>query len=326
MARKNNKHILIDYENSIKKSNELSMAKLNQGLTLNQMQLLAYAIYSNQQNGKTEFHKADFEKKFSLSRYNTESARKDSRRLFKLEFSLDDLENNYFSYLHVFQRIEYKDGLFTFKWSEDMIPHILDLKDRYITNGMPILAEFKSEFSMILYDYLKSHYGYWRKLFTKEALMKLFCVEDKKTYQKNTGDFKKGVLNVAIAEINKHTELEVYYKDQKEGRAIVGFELIWSTGETVKSATKKQIKELKSIVDQIMEDWFEYVNIPNDEDREKAIRIVRETRDMVPFTQEPICITYNRADLLIKQANLNIKELHRLANKKESPYYNWLEE
>ena len=66
MVRKNEKKTLTNYENSIKKSNELSMAKLNQGLTLNQMQLLAFAIYSTQQNGITEFHKADFEKKFGI--------------------------------------------------------------------------------------------------------------------------------------------------------------------------------------------------------------------------------------------------------------------
>lgn len=32
--RKNNKEILIKYENSIKKSNEFSMAKLNHGLPI----------------------------------------------------------------------------------------------------------------------------------------------------------------------------------------------------------------------------------------------------------------------------------------------------
>jgi len=62
LARKNDKKQVVSYENSIKKSNELSMAKLSHGLTLQQMQLLAYAIYSTQQDGKTEFRKADFEK------------------------------------------------------------------------------------------------------------------------------------------------------------------------------------------------------------------------------------------------------------------------
>lgn len=42
--RKNNKLHTINFENSIKKSNQLSMAKLSQGLSLNQLQLLYFAI------------------------------------------------------------------------------------------------------------------------------------------------------------------------------------------------------------------------------------------------------------------------------------------
>ncbi|HLR68646.1 MAG TPA: hypothetical protein VK105_16225 [Virgibacillus sp.] len=36
MSRKNDKNQVVDYDDSFCKSNELSMAKLNQGLTLNQ--------------------------------------------------------------------------------------------------------------------------------------------------------------------------------------------------------------------------------------------------------------------------------------------------
>src|SRR3954464_8948931 len=117
--RKNDKKQVISYENSIKKSNELSMAKLNQGLTLNQMQLLAFAIYSTQQNAKTEFRKVAFEKKFGINEYRTEDAQKDVPKLSRLQFSVTDLENDIVDYLNIFQRIRYERGLFTFKWSED---------------------------------------------------------------------------------------------------------------------------------------------------------------------------------------------------------------
>ncbi|MBS4190154.1 replication initiation protein [Bacillus sp. FJAT-49705] len=99
--RKNEKKTLTNYENSIKKSNELSMAKLNQGLTLNQMKLLVYAIYSTQQDGKTEFNKVDFEEKFEIEKYQTRHAKEDAQRLLDLIFSIEDLENNYFEYYNV---------------------------------------------------------------------------------------------------------------------------------------------------------------------------------------------------------------------------------
>lgn len=328
MARHNDKKQVITYENTIKKSNELSMAKLNHGLTLNQMQLLAFAIYCTQQNGATEFRKADFEKKFEINQYRTEDARKDASKLSHLQFSIEDLEKDYFEYWNFFQGIRYKEGLFTFKWTEEMLPHILELKEKYITTDLTITAKFKSGFSWILYDYLKSHYGYWHKPLSKEALMRLFGVEEKKTYQKNTNDFKRIVLDTAIAEINEHTELEVRYKEEKKGRAIVGFDLIWSNGKTIPSATKKQISELTAILDIVFEDVFKFVNLKNDANREQAIEIVRSMEQMKVYTELPICITKEKADTLIQQANWNLRELNQFLKedgKKELPFYNWLE-
>lgn len=329
--RKNEKQSLIDYENTISKSNELSMAKMNQGLTLNQMQLLAFAIYSTQKNGATEFHKAEFEKKFELTKYNTTDAKKDTQKLLDIKFGIDDLENDYFEFWNVFQSIKYRGGIFSFKWTEDMLPHILELKEKYITTDLTITSKFKSGFSWILYDYLKAHYGYWHKPISKNALMRLFGVENKKTYQKNTGDFKKTVLDVAIAEINAFTELHVRYNVEKEGRAIVGFDLIWSNGKTISSATKSQIQELKAIVDVIFEDVFKYVNLKNDDNRHRAIDLIKEVEEMREFTIDLICITKEKADFLIQKANSNFRELERMVVEErnttsQAPFYNWLEE
>lgn len=327
--RKNEKQeLVINYENSIKKSNELSMAKLNSGLTLNQMQLLAYAIYATQQKNKTEFHKADFEKMFKLEKYQTKHAKEDVPKLSRLQFSVVDLEKNVVDYLNIFQRIRYDNGLFTFKWADDMVPHILGL-EKYNLVDLDVKSKFKSSFSWTLYDYLKAHYGYWHKPITKEALMKLFCVEDKKTYQNNTGDFKKTVLDVAIAEINDLTELEVRYTENKEGRSIVGFDLIWSNGPTSPSATKKQIREIKAIVDIVFEDVFKYVNLKNDENRQRAVDLVKEIEEMRGFTIEPICITKEKADFTIQKANSNLRELEQMLGEEQQSkpkFYNWLEE
>jgi plasmid replication initiation protein len=326
--RKNGKKTLTNYENSIKKSNELSMAKLNQGLTLNQMQLLAYAIYSTQQDGKTEFNKVDFEGKFEIEKYQTRHAKEDAQRLLDLKFSIEDLENNYFEYYNVFQSIKYDSGLFRFKWTDDMVPHILELKEKYITTDLTVTSKFKSGFSWTFYEYLKARYGYWHKPISKEALMRLFGVENKKTYQNNTGRFKNTVLDVAINELNKYTEFEVWYVEEKQGRSIVGFDLHWSTGEKVASATKKQIKELKTILNAIHEDMFNYINLRNDENRQAAIELVRNSEAMHVYTEEPICITKERAERLIMDANWMFKELERLLEadtNSKLPLYNWLE-
>ena len=336
MVRINPKRQLISYENSIQKSRELSMAKLSQGLTLNQMQLLAFAIYSTQQNGATEFHKADFEKKCGIEKYQTIHAKQDAQKVSSLQFSIEDLENHYFEYWNIFGSIKYKEGLFTFRWNEEFIPHILELKEKYITSDLTITSQFKSGFSWTLYDYLKAHHGYWHKKISKEGLMKLFGVEKVKTYLENTAQFKRAVLDVAVKEINEYTELQVRYNIEKEGRSITGFDLIWSNGQKLTSATKKQLAEIRSIVDIVFEDMFDYINLDNEADRLRARDLIREIEGMRKFTEEPISITNEKAKELIKKTVWNFRQLNGLLEKnhkkvsseslKKVQFYNWLEE
>ena len=330
MVRINDKVQLVNYENSIQKSNEFSMAKLNVGLSLNQMQLFAYAIYRTQQNGKTDFHKADFEKKFEIKQYRTLEAKKDAQRLTTLQFSMEDLKQDYFEFINIFGSIKYKNGLFEFKWNEEVLPHIVDLKEKYITTDLTITSKFKSSFSWTLYDYLKAHYGYWHKPITKEAALHLFGVENRKTYH-SAAQFKRGVLDVAIAEINEHTEFNVWYQEEKEGRSIVGFDLHWSTGKKETAATKSQIKELHTIIHAVMDDMFTYINVSNDEDRAQAIDLVSKLRDYIKHTIEPVEITQQYAAELLERAKIYFKQLQFILerNNVQKPnkiFYNWLEE
>src|SRR5699024_2691722 len=142
-------------------------------------------------------------------------------------------------------------GTFIFEWNKRMLPHILELNEKYVLTDLTVTSQFKSGFSWILYDYLKAHYGYWNKEFSKEALTRLFAVENRKTYQKSTSEFKRGVLNVAIEEVNKYTELEVWYGEKKVGNKITGFVLHWSTGKREAGATDKQASLLREIHDEI---------------------------------------------------------------------------
>lgn len=337
MARVNSKKQLISYENSIKKSNELSMAKLYQGLSLNQMQLLAYSIFCTQKNGVTEFRKADFEKKFGVSQYRTEDAMKDSDKITSIKFSTADMKNEKFKFWNAFIGMSYDKGEFSFEWSPKMLPHILEVQETlYVTTDLTIASKFKSSFSWTLYDYLKAHHGYWYKVISKEELMELFGVQNVKSYQGNTGLFKKRVLDVAIKEIEAYTELEVSYKLEKKGRAITGFRLEWSSGTKITGATKKQIKEIEAIIDIVFDDMFQYVNINDENDRERAINLIREIEEMRVYTVESIGITNVKANSLIQKAAWNFRELNRLLEKNHKPvspesrkkveFYNWLEE
>lgn len=336
VGRKNNKEVLISNTNSIKKSNELSTAKLNEGLTLNQMQLLAYAIYSTQQDGSTTFIKADFEKTFGLDEYRTEHAKKDSQRILSIQVGFEDLENDTFEYMNVFHKMKYEKGTFQFQWAPEITPHILDLKDKYVLTDLSITAHFKSSFSWTLYDYLRGLYGAWYMSLSKNAIMKLFGVEDKKSYQKNTSKFKQAVLNVAIDEINEFTELDVKYEEIKKGRSIVGFKLIWSTGKKVQKASKKQMDILRNIADVTLADTLMYAEIKDEMNRERAMQIIRDLQlTKHNYLQPELGLTANKASELIKQSTYNLEDLNyfleaegmeKISASEPVPMINWLKE
>lgn len=328
VVRENKREHAIDYSNTIRKSNELSMAKLNQGLALNQMQLLAYAIFSTQQDGRTEFRKHEFQEKFEIRHYKTKDAYVDSDKVSTLRFSTQDLENDKFSFMNVFGSIIYEEGLFTFKWNEDMLPHILELKEKYVLTDLTITSNFKSGFSWILYEYLKALYGYWHKELSKDALMKLFAVEDKKTYKKSTSEFKRGVLDVAIGEINEFTELEAWYTQKKVGNKITGFTLHWSIGEQVAGATEKQISLLREIHDKIERRMFNYLALENSNSRDIARTHIIRIKEIDRQVNEKL--TSKQASEFIQEANELYQRLELLENdgqaRDTSVYFNWLEE
>lgn len=193
---------------------------------------------------------------------------------------------------------------------------------------LTITSQFKSSFSWILYDFLKAHYGYWHKQISKEALLNLFGVENKKTYVSNTGRFKQSVLDVAIKELEQYTEFDVHYKEIRVGRTITDFDIYWSTGEVIPSATNKQIEELITVRDAIFENLLTYINLKDDINRQRAIELMDEVKGISEITHEPICITNKEADLRLKKANWVLNELENLLKlDKETPYahYNWLD-
>ena len=329
MVRENKKEQSINYSNTIKKSNELSIAELNYGLSLNQMQLLAFAIYCTQQNGKTEFKKYEFQEKFQIQQYRTEDAYIDSAKIMDLKASVKDLEQDYFKFTNIFIEMVYHKGHFKFEWNPKMIPHILELKERYIITDLKITSHFKSGFSWRLYDYLKAHYGYWHKELSKDELMRLFAVEDVKSYQKGTAHFKRRVLDVAISEINEYTELEVWYTEKKIGNKITDFILHWSTGKQVAAATEKQLTLLREIHDEVERNMIDYLSLKNVNLLDLARQQILAVKEIHKNVKKGLSSKDASRDIQkAKDCYLDLEHLLKQDGqvRDTSFYYNWLEE
>lgn len=103
-----------------------------------------------------------------------------------------------------------------------VVPLITRLEERFTTYDLEQVALLASKYSIRLYEILMS----WRS--TGET--PIYSIDD---FRKKLGldckeyaamsDFKKYVLDKAIAQINMHTNINVSYQQYKNGRSICGF-------------------------------------------------------------------------------------------------------
>ena len=88
---------------------------------------------------------ADFEKKFNIEKYQTVYIKEDidvlDRAIVHL-IKIDNLEEAFIKRKSIkfFDEIEYNKGLFSFKWNDKILTHIIDLKEKYVLTDLTIVS------------------------------------------------------------------------------------------------------------------------------------------------------------------------------------------
>lgn len=168
----------------------------------------------------------------------------------------------------VFSETEYNErrGSITVVLNSRLQKHLLGLIDtgaHYTQYELWNVLSLKSKYSVRLYELFRSYSYQHKKEFGIDELRALLCVENYSMF----GDFKRRVLDKAIAEINKYTDLKVSFEPVSVGREhrVVGVifyiskkelnEKMGAYWETVNriNAKNKQIPGQRSIFDDDME-------------------------------------------------------------------------
>lgn len=135
-------------------------------------------------------------------------------------------------------RTNKKSGKVTIKLDEDMVPYLFDLKEKFLSYGLKNILNMKSQYSIRLYELLKSIQGQkngfdHRDKLTKskdpytaewivdvDQLKKTLMVDSIKSY-KDFGVFRQKVLEPAMKEINLLTDINVEYEPITKGRKVI---------------------------------------------------------------------------------------------------------
>ena len=210
------------YNALVKKSN-IAIRKARYSLTLQQQKLLNYLV-SQVKDGDTKdtekvFHIRDFYRFMDVGNKDYERVRKDLKAIRDKSWYIDgggeDGSDILVSFLSVV-RLNKRSGRVVIKWHEDMLPYLQHLHREYTQYKLWFTMTMHSEYSVRLYELLKSVAGKTIWDFKIDELKRLFMCEN--TY-KLFADFKRRVIETAVKEINQKSDLNVTYELSKNGES-----------------------------------------------------------------------------------------------------------
>lgn len=119
-------------------------------------------------------------------------------------------------------------------FASDVIPLITRLEARYTEYELKQVVGLQSEYAIRLYELIIQwrSIGKTNQISLAELREKLGLVDE---YQRIEA-FKRRVLDLAISQINEHTDINAEYQQHKQGRVIIGF--------TFKFKVKKDKKKI----------------------------------------------------------------------------------
>jgi plasmid replication initiation protein len=107
-------------------------------------------------------------------------------------------------------------------FTPEVIKYITRIESEFTKYNLDIIGKMTSSYAVRIYELLLQFETIGTRTLTLAWLRDALQLEPGE--YKLTADFKKWVLNVAVAQINKHTDLTVDYLPKKTGRAITAFE------------------------------------------------------------------------------------------------------
>ncbi|WP_180191632.1 replication initiation protein RepM [Acinetobacter sp. YH01006] len=232
------------------KDNALINASYN--LDLIEQRLILLAIVEARDSGRginandpLEVHAESYVNQFNVARQTAYQALKDAcKDLFVRQFSYQEI-NKRGNVENVLSRwvseIRYIDDEATVKliFAPAIVPLITRLEEQFTKYELQQISNLSSAYAVRLYELLIA----WRStgqtpiIELAEFRQKIGVLDDEYT---RMGNFKDRVLNLAIAQINEHTDINVQCQQHKKGRNISGFSFNFKLKKVVIAHNKEQ--------------------------------------------------------------------------------------
>lgn len=205
-------------------------------------------------------HADEYAKTFGINRQMSYKALKKAvMGLYRAEWGykyINNKGNKVVRYERFTQSAEYieGEGVVSFKFADAIIPMLVELEKRFTVYEIEQVAQLSSSYAMRLYEFCVQHLDKkkgkgWLEISLDELRFRLGLLP---TEYNRMGDFKKGVLDLAVKQINEKTDISVDYEQKKQGRTIVGFRFEFKQ-KSKKEKTKQVLTHKKELENEIKE-------------------------------------------------------------------------
>ena len=119
--------------------------------------------------------------------------------------------------VHWLESISRGNGIISIRFSEAMMPMLENLADSFTQYKLGSIANFKSNYSVKLYELLVQYRKYGERVIEIGEFRELLGVTDK---YKEFKALRVRVINIAMEDINENTDINVTLKPKRTGRFI----------------------------------------------------------------------------------------------------------
>lgn len=145
------------------------------------------------------------------------------KRIIKIDKPDPDKPNLEYTLTHWVDSCDYypKEGKVVLAFSRPIIPYLSQLSHNFTKYKIKNVAKMKSTYSIRLYEWLCQWLSVGDREISVDWLKTQWQLSDK---YRRMSDLKKWVIDVAVEEVNAHSNLWVTYSQRKSGRTVTHFQ------------------------------------------------------------------------------------------------------